>query len=87
MLERELGLNLLAGEGWQALAAIGGTRVLLMLLWAGLVREDPALKIEQVGAMLNLGNMNEVGAAVVNEVNRFRSTALAAVEPASRRIN
>lgn len=35
------------------------------LLWSGLVHEDPELKPEDVGAMIHMGNLNEVMGSMI----------------------
>lgn len=38
-------------------------------LWAGLVHEDADLTLEQVGALVSLANMGEVGAKILEAIS------------------
>lgn len=52
-IEEKTGRNLLKKGGWDDMS----TRDLRAVIWACLLTEDPALTIEQVGAMIHMGNM------------------------------
>lgn len=59
-IEGKTGRNLLVKRGWANLSGAD----LLTFVWAGLLREDPELRIEQVGEMIHLGNYPEMLAAI-----------------------
>lgn len=54
-----------------ALEAIqkGSVKAIRAMLWAGLVHEDKSLKIEDVGAMIDMSNINEVVSIISDAIS------------------
>ena len=54
------GKNVLAGDTWSQTSI----RDMRLLIWCGLLQEDPPLTLEEVGSMLHLGNRELISNAL-----------------------
>lgn len=59
-LEELTGKNALSGETWSNLTA----RDVRALLWSAMLRDDPELKLEEVGELVNFKNLSKVTQAL-----------------------
>lgn len=71
--EEKLGKSVFKCVNWKDL----GVRDLRLLLWAGLLGEDPSLSIEDIGKMFHSHNV----AFVIKEIQTLVETALEAAMP------
>lgn len=62
LAEKETGKNLLQGASWLDMSASD----IRAFLWAGLLWEDSALTLEDVGSLIHPGNAGEVGKSLEN---------------------
>lgn len=60
LFEEQTGKNILASDVMENPSA----RDIRALLWACLVHEDPELTVEQVGAMIHMGNIRDISQAI-----------------------
>lgn len=60
LFEEATGRNLMESGGWEKFSA----KDIRALLWAGLRRDDSALTIEQVGALMHANNVGEIRVAI-----------------------
>jgi len=58
----------------------GSVKAIRAMLWAGLIHEDETLTIQQVGAMVDLNNLNEI----MNVLTKAISEAMPQVEEAEK---
>lgn len=62
-LQEQTGKNMLSGEGWAQFGEPDPAQMRL-LIWAGLLHEDPELTLEAAGALIHPGNLASIMAAV-----------------------